>query len=155
MSAIKPTYRELLLELGIGNFNATQVIPYMEIAPATTDPKSPPVIIMVRALQQVLFGMGAYDIQNTGALDAPTAAALARITGSGWERVSWGGNIQSVLGARRLGMRLSSDDVVSNDVVPIKIPMDGFLPDIPGGMLTYGILGIGAYLWYRSSQRRS
>lgn len=148
MTATKMTSRELLLGIGMGQWNITGTIPYMMIAPATTDPKSPQVMEIVRHLQQVLFGMGATDVANTGYLDPSTARALRQLVGPNWERMTWGANISGVLAARRRGQRLSAASlVVPDDSVPVAVggPLD-FLPDVPGGLITYGVIG---YLLFR------
>jgi len=149
---MKQTSRDLLNAIGMGQHNATQAIPYLMIAPATTDPKTPMVINMVRHVQQLLFQMGASDVANTGYLDAPTAAALLQIAGPNWERMTWGANIQALLGARDRGMSLSPSPVATPMPVAVSGPLD-FLPDVPGGIVTYGVVG---YLLYRHfSKRRS
>jgi hypothetical protein len=149
---MKQTSRDLLNAIGMGQHNATQAIPYLMIAPATTDPKTPMVINMIRHVQQQLYQMGATDVVNTGYLDAPTAAALLQTVGPNWERMTWGANIQAVLGARDRGMSLSSPPVAESMPVAVSGPLD-FLPDVPGGIITYGVVG---YLLYRHfSKRRS
>jgi hypothetical protein len=161
MTDTKKNARELLLALGVGHFNATQVIPYLLIAPATTDPKAPQIALLVRHLQQVLFNMGATDVANTGALDLPTARALRLIAGPNWERMTWGSNLQAVLAAAGRGQRLTPapssvpDAISPSTLTPTPVAVSGpldFLPDVPGGLLTYGV---AAYLIYRHFRRRS
>jgi hypothetical protein len=147
---MKQTSRDLLSAIGMGQHNATQAIPYLMIAPATTDPKTPMVINMVRHLQQLLYQMGATDVANTGYLDAPTGAALLQIVGPNWERMTWGANIQALLGARDRGMNLSPPPVAVPMPVAVSDPLD-FLPDVPGGIVTYGL---AAYLLYRHFTKR-
>jgi hypothetical protein len=123
------------------------------IAPATTDPKTPMVINMVRLVQQQLYQMGATDVANTGYLDEPTATALLRVTGPNWERMSWAQNIQAILGAQQRGMSLASPLVSApDDAMPVAVsgPLD-FLPDVPGGLITYGVV---AFLLYRHFTKR-
>lgn len=145
----KMTSRELLTAIGIGQWNATGTIPYLMIAPATTDPKAPQVMELVRHLQQVLFRMGASDVASTGYLDPSTARALRMVAGPNWERMTWGANIQAVLAAARSGQRLTAGsgpaDTSGGGAVAVGGPLD-FLPDVPGGILTYGVVG---YLIYR------
>jgi len=151
---MKQTSRDLLNAIGMGQHNATQAIPYLMIAPATTDPKTPMVINMVRHIQQLLYQMGAIDVANTGYLDAPTAAALLQIAGPNWERMTWGSNIQAILGARDRGMSLSPPPAAATPMpMPVAVsgPLD-FLPDVPGGIVTYGVVG---YLLYRHFKQRS
>jgi hypothetical protein len=155
MSDTKKTARDLLLDLGVGQYNATQSIPYMLIAPATTDPKAAQIIIMVRHLQELLFRMGATDVQNTGYLDAPTARALRQISGENWERMNWGANIAATLNAHKRGQRLTALAAMSAPMggpVAIGGPLD-FLPDVPGGLLTYGVVGYFLYRHFKGARR--
>jgi hypothetical protein len=149
MSESKPTSRELLLAIGIGQWNATGTIPYLMIPTATTDPKSPQVTEIVRHLQRILFGLGATDVGNTGYLDPPTARALRMVAGPDWERMTWAANIQAVLAAQRRGHHLtparSAAPMATSVPVAVGGPLD-FLPDVPGGLFTYGV---AAYLLYR------
>lgn len=152
MTDSKKTSRELLLDIGMGQWNATGTIPYLMIAPATTDPKSPQVMEIVRHLQQVLFTMGA-DVANTGYLDQATANALRQLVGPNWERMTWGANISGVLAARQRGQRLGGMSLTPvDDSVPVAVggPLD-FLPDVPGGLITYGVIG---YLIYRHFKKK-
>jgi hypothetical protein len=149
MSDTKPTSRDLLLAIGIGQWNATGTIPYLMIAPATTDPKSPQVTEIVRHLQQILFRLGATDVADTGYLDQPTARALRTVAGPNWERMPWGANIKAVLAAVRRGQRLTGASAPvapsGGGAVAVGGPLD-FLPDVPGGLVTYGVV---AFLLYR------
>lgn len=146
---MKQTSRDLLTAIGMGHHNATLAIPYLMIAPAITDPKTPLVINMVGLLQQALYQMGATDVANTGRLDPPTARALRMIGGPNWERMSWAQNIQALLGARDRGMRLNAAPTAAapSDAMPVAVsgPLD-FLPDVPGGIFTYAVAG---FLLYR------
>jgi hypothetical protein len=141
--------RELLLALGIGQWNATMIVPYMFIAPATTDPKASQIILLVQHLQHVLYQMGATDVPISGRLDEPTARALERAVGPDWERKTWSANVSTVLTARDSGLSLrappSPSRVTQGTRVAVGGPLD-FLPDVPGGLVTYAA---GAYLLYR------
>ncbi len=97
MSKPTKTARDLLTQLGIGGFNATMIIPYMFIAPATTDPKSAQTILLVQYLQRALYGLGATDVPMSGRLDRETAMALLQVAGPNWERMTWSGNVAAVL----------------------------------------------------------
>jgi hypothetical protein len=146
--------RELLTGIGVGHFNTTLLIPYMFIAPATTDPKSPQTILIVNAVQKTLFDMGATDVPLSGRLDEPTARALAQVTGPNWERTSWGGNIAAILRNKASGVSLRA---LPEDVgQPIGQPVAtgdvlDFLPDVPGGIFTYAVAG---FLLYRHLTRK-
>jgi len=154
---VKPTSRELLKGIGISDHNATTIIQDLMIAPATSDPKSPQIIMLVRALQAVLFSLGATDVQNTGYLDPPTARALRMVAGADWERMSWGANVGAVVSARNIGMHLTPATQMvpptATSGIPVAVggPLD-FLPDVPGGLITYAAAG---YLLYRYLKRRS
>jgi hypothetical protein len=152
----KMTSRELLSVIGMGQWNATGTIPYLMIAPAITDPKAPQVTEIVRHLQQVLFRMGATDVASTGYLDPPTARALRLVAGSNWERMTWGANIQAVVRAMEHGQRLSpaqAQTSASGTPVAVGGPLD-FLPDVPGGLLTYAVTGYLLYRHFRKARTR-
>lgn len=145
--------RVILSGIGMGQFNATMTIPYMMVSPATTDPKSPSVILMVRHIQRALYALGATDVADSGRLDAETAAALNQVVGSGWEGQPWSVTIEAVNNARRRGMRVTPASYPMADGVPVGVggPLD-FLPDVPGGLVTYAVAG---YLLYRHISKRS
>ncbi len=152
MSATSKDVRELLTAIGVGHFNATAIVPFMFISPATTDPKAAQTLIIVGALQRTLFAMGATDVPLSGRLDAATAQALARVAGPDWERMTWAANVAAVVAAKEAGMSLRAPPASQMGVgagagVPVAIggPLD-FLPDVPGGLVTYAV---GAYLLYR------
>lgn len=141
------TSRSLLEAIGVGHFNSTMMIQDMMIAPAVTDPKSPQIILIVRHVQKALHALGASDVPNSGRLDAPTAAALERLVGPDWLRMSWGANIQAIVNAQTMGTRLDVPVREDMDVgMPIAVsgPLD-FLPDLPGGLFTYAVVGYFAY----------
>ncbi len=144
--------RSLLVSLGVGQFNATGVIPFMMFAPGTTDPKSPAVVLLVQHLQRVLFAMGAHDVVENGHLDVPTAHALAHLVGPGWERMTWAQNVAAVLSARERGVRLEHP-VAEHPGMPLAVsgPLD-FLPDVPGGLFTYAIGGF--LLWRHLAKKK-
>jgi hypothetical protein len=151
MSKPSKNARELLTQIGIGHFNATMIMPYMFIAPATTDPKSAQTILMVQAIQRALFGLGAHDVPQSGRLDAPTARALAQVVGPNWERTTWAGNISAVLAARESGLSIAPPEPEPGMPVAVGGPLD-FLPDVPGGLITYAV---GAYFLYRHFTRKA
>lgn len=151
------TVRDQLVELGIGQFSATMVIPYMFIAPATTDPKASQVILLVQALQRLLFRLGATDVMLSGRLDDPTARALEAIVGPEWMATTWSGNVARVLAFRDGGGRLKGPAPESPVRMRVKVPAAGvggaldFLPDVPGGIVTYAV---GGFLLYRALKKR-
>jgi len=142
--------RELLTGLGVGQFNATMIIPYMFIQPMTTDPKSVQTILLVQHIQRELFKLGATDVPESGRLDAPTARALERVTGPDWGRTTWAGNVAAILNAKSSGVSLRAPPDVVGRPIAVGGPLD-FLPDVPGGVFTYAIAG---YLVYRHLARK-
>jgi hypothetical protein len=140
--------RELLKAIGVGNVNASGIIQYAWMAPATTDPRSGPIIIMVQGIQQMLQAMGA-EIRVSGYLDTPTAAALERIVGPQWEQISWAANIGAILAARKAGMSAAPTPAAAPapQVISAQPPMGlfDFLPEVPGGLLTYAVGAVIAW----------
>ncbi len=143
-----PTARALLRAIGIGDFNATMVITYMFIAPATTDPKASPVILLVKHLQTMMRAMGS-KLRVTGYLDNATAAAIEQIAGPGWEQRPWSDTVQAVLNARENGTTWRDDPPPPPNYGPSGMQLGSIsLPDVPGGFLTYGVLAVvGWHLW--------
>lgn len=144
------TGRQMLIDLGIGQFNATMVIPYLWIAPAATDPKASQIILIVEKIQRALDRMGA-NVAITGYVDLPTAKVLSKIAGDRWMTMPWASTISAVLSARDAGLTLEDPEpeiYVPNVGVSGMSGIPGIpgLPDVPGGIVTYGI---AAYLLYR------
>lgn len=135
--------RELLTALGIGQFNATMVIQYMFIAPATTDPKSPSVMMLVKAIQNRLALLG-YAVPQAGYLDRQTANAIESVAGAGWESRMWADTVKVVLAAPR---------ATRARVLPIARSMSG-LPDVPGGKLTYAAAAAAAAYYFLIHKKR-
>ncbi len=132
--------RTLAMSLGIGELQASMVIPYMFMTPATTDPDMPPIHLLVRGLQRGLRDIGG-TMEITGMMDVPTATALRTFTGPNWPGMSWYLLYQTVTRARATGQRIDDAD-------PVAMQGMGFLdlPDPPGGNTTL-ILGFAAF-WY-------
>ncbi len=151
MSDTSMNVRELLTGIGMGQFNATMAIPYMMISPSTTDPKAAQVILMVQHIQRSLYQLGYHDVPDSGELDLATANALLSVTGPNWNVQPWSASVSAIIAARNGGHRARRALAV-DDGVPMAVggPLD-FLPDVPGGLLTYGI---GAYLLYRHLTKR-
>jgi hypothetical protein len=152
MSNESPSIREILAALGMGQFNITMAIPLMLVSPATTDPKSNQVILVVQHIQRALFELGAVDVPVSGQLDEATARALQQVVGPNWERMPWAASVRAIVTARRNGVRIGAPPRMQQPVpVPAAVggPLD-FLPDVPGGLFTYAA---GAYLIYRHLRR--
>ncbi len=151
--------RELVTALGIGQFNATMVVPFMLMAPATTDPKSPAIILLVRALQRQLYAMGS-PLPETGYLDDATAACFERLVGPGWMNRTWSQVAGHVVSARRgrVSLRPHQFPVIVGgghqalaDAPPATGAFD-FLPELPGGTMTY--VAIGGLLYYLHKRKK-
>jgi hypothetical protein len=144
--------RELLKGIGIGDFNATMIIQYMFLAPATTDPKSSPIILTVTHIQKALNDLGA-NIAVTGYLDVPTANAIEAVVGPNWEKVSWASSIGAILDAKQAGMRASAPARAAPAATAVgSYDLLGFLPDVPGGLLTYAVGGLLAWHYLRKKR---
>lgn len=148
----KNTCRNLLLQLGVGDFNATMAIPYMFIAPRALDPAMVQMLIVIQEIQKALASMGAQGIQLNGVLDTATGNALATLVGPEWIAMPFYELVKAVVKAERSGFQFAPADVAPAatptatggilDAIP-----DGLgLPSVPGGALTYGF---GAWLLYK------
>lgn len=105
MSAADHNVRHQLLELGIGDFNATLIIPTMFYGPAQSDPGLTPVKVLVRALQRMMREMGATWVVSSGELDAGSATCLKAIAGPMWAEMPWYELSQKLIDARKAGKR--------------------------------------------------
>lgn len=145
--------RNLLLKLGVGNYNATMIIPYLFTSPMTTDPKSPMIMLLVKHMQKVLNQMGA-GLIVTSYLDRPTAAALTGLFGStNWTAWAWSDVIAGVVQAKANNTKLSEVEPVTTHAIAATGDMPLGLPDVPGGIFTYA--AAGAALWYFLKKKRS
>lgn len=131
--------RELLLSLGMGNYNATLAIQYMFLAPAATDPAMPSIILMTKHLQVGLRSAGASDVAVTGQIDDPTAKALIKLVGPDWNHVTWYALFTAVIDARRTRVLEEQTSNLDLGIIPD-------LPEVPGGMFTWAAAAAAA--WY-------
>lgn len=131
--------RELLLGLGMGNYNATIAIQYMFLAPATTDPAMPSIILMTKHLQLGLRAAGATDVAVTGQIDEPTASALSKLVGPEWNHVTWYALFIAVTNAKRQRTLEERGGRLDLGIIPD-------LPNVPGGMFTWAAAAVAA--WY-------
>lgn len=143
--ADKSTVRGLLLSLGVSDWNANMIIPYMFITPSTTDPSMAQVIVLTRYIQRALIavGGGALGVQITGSLDEPTGNAIAQAMGTNsFLSLPWYEIVTAILNFNDAGLSL-----VPPESSPGPSGVGDFsLPDVPGGAITYGL---GAFaLWY-------
>lgn len=75
-------------------------LPYLWLLPQTSDPDTAGVIEIVRAIQRGLIKIGFGNVRLNGTLDAETAKALRRVSGS-WENKAWIQIINDVLSTMR------------------------------------------------------
>jgi hypothetical protein len=143
--------RHQLLELGVGDFNATMAIPYMLIAPRTSDPAMVQILVVVKKMQEVLRGMGA-RIETSGVLDEPTARVVQQICGPEWLSMPYYEIVRCVLNAKKSGHKFIDNPTVGGSPQATG-DVFGFLPEIPGGAITY-VAGAGLlYLWLKKRKR--
>lgn len=142
--------RALLRAIGVGDFNATQMIQTMFISPRATDPDMPPVILLTKHIQETLQGMGA-QIDVTGVLDDPTADALDQVSSPEWLEDTWGNLVEDVVTAKEQGMTFPQ---VIMDTAAAPAPTGGLsglvdsLPAIPGGGFTYAAGALAAFYYF-------
>jgi len=131
--------RQLLLGLGMGNYNATIAIQYMFVTPAETDPAMPSIILMTKHLQQGLRVAGATNVAATGQIDLPTAAALKDLLGPSWNQIVWYQLFTAVLSAKRQRTLEDRSSELELGLIPD-------LPEVPGGLFTWAAAAVAA--WY-------
>lgn len=140
--------RQMLLDIGIGDFVATQCVQTMMMGPHQTDPDMPPVILITRHVQLCLNSMGA-DIPVSGMIDEDTDRCLQQICGDGYLTRPWWMLVNDVLEAMN-GQR--KFNTTSSPAAPMRIKnqksLGDYLPDVPGGTLTYAAaaLAVGWFL---------
>jgi hypothetical protein len=141
------TARDLLIDLGVGQYNATMLIETLFMAPATTEAASAPVMLLIGHLQEALNSMGC-NLVVTGTINEPTAQALAAVAGPGFLDLSWFKVVRDVVAARKSGHQIKRWVPRPNTAAPVGA-FD--LPDVPGGMLTYAAGGL--LLWHLLSKK--
>lgn len=141
------TTRDLLIDLGVGRFNATMIIQTMMMAPAVTEAASAQVMVLVQHIQMVLRELGA-PVRPSGIVDEPTDLAMQYVAGTNWLHRTWFDVTRMLVAYKKSGKRL---DVASSPAPEAKSMGLFDLPDVPGGIVTYGI---GAYLLYRALKKK-
>ncbi len=140
--------RSILLALGMGDYNATMVIPYLFMAPAQTDPQMAQIILLTEHLQKAMVRMGC-PLRPTGSIDASWAPYMAQVCGSQWYDLPWAEIGRQVLAAAANGKRLRPQGItltVKKSALSGILDAPFGLPAVPGGALTYGV---GAFLLWR------
>jgi len=144
--------RQLLLGLGMGNYNATIAIQFMFLAPSATDPAMASVILMTKHLQIGLRAAGARDVTVTGQIDLATATALRKLVGSEWNHVTWYELFRAVTEAKKRSSLLRSaaiDTSLAKDPglgsIPVLDVIDSAVRPVFGDKSDYVTIGIAAY----------
>lgn len=141
------TVRDLLLSLGMGDLNATLTIRYAFMAPSTTDPSMPPVILLVKHIQQRLVNLGAPGVVVSGRIDNATAGALEQISGNDWLGQPWWQVVTDLLKASAGGFTFQQPSASYGGNTPA--PTGGLgdvIDSYPGGAL--GLAATAAGVWY-------
>ena len=144
--------RDLINSLGVSHFNAAMVIQIFWSNPATTDPKSPGVVMLVEYLQRALIAAGgdAQGVTVNGRIDDATNAALEALV-PGWLFQPWSKVTKAVLDFRDSGGTFKA-----GPVSVVAQPMSGLpmgLPDVPGGLLTYAAAAAVAWHFWKKRKR--
>lgn len=142
--------RQLLLDLGVTPFNATMMVQTVMMAPAITEAASAPVMMLVQHIQMVLRRLGAPGVNPTGIVDHATDQAMSRIVGTNWLHRTWFDVIRMLVDFKRSGRKLTPQAVPDTSMGLFDLNLG--LPDVPGGIVTYGV---GAYFLYRFLKKRS
>jgi hypothetical protein len=131
--------RQMLLELGVGSFNAEMAIQYAFMLPRTVDPYAPGVMILMEALQRGLNKLGC-DLFVDGGLGAETEQCLIAVSGSRWYDKSF---------VQLMGDILTSDPIKKKSQAMgdyIAVGQTTFLGDLFSSGL--GWIGLGFAGWY-------
>lgn len=134
--------RQLLLDLGIGDFNATMILPYLFMGPAQTDPAMAQVQLLTKAIQRQLIVMGATWIKPSGTIDDPTAHCFHALMGPHWNQTTWGELAKAILVAKGNGKKFRRPVGPSQPVQLAGLGSFPEAPSVPGGIITYAVVGV-------------
>ncbi len=150
MSAADNTARAQLLRLGIGDFNATMIVPTMFYGPAQSDPGLTQVKVLLRGMQKAMREMGATWVQASGDFDENTATCLKAVGGPMWTEMPWYELTAKLLAAKDAGKRFERPTPAQGVALH---GFGGILDDItsasPQKMAAYIGIGIAAYYGYK------
>lgn len=146
MSRAALNVREMLLQLGTPPFTATMVIPSVWMTPGTTDPDSPSVIEIIRAIQRGLRKLGYTNVEVLGVLDSFTGAALNQVASPRWMEKAWVQIMDDVLSSMKNPERKAHHIAASMSGMGSYFEYEGFPPGpLPGIVVGTppGPLGLG------------
>lgn len=75
--------RTMLLQAGVGQYNASMLTTQMFLMPRTTDPSAQATMLIVQGVQRLL------GLPATGQADMRTKAALRQFSGPTWTNKTW------------------------------------------------------------------
>ena len=139
--------RQILIAMGMGDFNITGVINFMFWAPATTDGDMPAIIQLVQLIQRRINTLGG-NLSVTGRLDQPTVAALTRALGPTWPKMSWYEICRNLVARTDF---LTRPEPASRGRAQALSGLS-ILPDVPTELLAIGA-GLIAWHFYKKSKR--
>jgi len=141
----------LLRATGVDDYTAQMLVPFMFMAPATTDLDMPSVIEIVRSIQRSLNAIGA-TLDESGELDVQTAALIQQVTGPGWKSVPWYQILEKIVHHADLGGTVTP--VTARAAMGYAGSMGDFaLPAMPGGIWGWAALGGLAYYYFGRKKR--
>jgi hypothetical protein len=146
--------RSLLLALGIGDYNATGIIPYLFMAPAQTDSDMAATVLMVEGIQKALNSMGA-RLPVSGDLDVATVVELKKVVGPDWLPMKWYEIVRRVVRAKNHGFRLVPGTTPAAQQVVQPYNDDGMGMSIDSTSAKVAIAGAaGLVLWLLFGKKR-
>src|SRR5574338_353635 len=134
MSSAPSSVRSELLKLGIGDFNATLIIPMMFMGPAQCYPDLTQMKLLIKALQKQFQAMGATWIVAHGRLDQNTATCIAALVGPRWSEIAWHDIVTALEAAKASGKSFARPSPATG----VELSGMGDLPDVvyaPGDAL--------------------
>lgn len=132
----------LLSAVGVDHYTSQMLVPFMFMAPSTTDLDMPSVIEMIRAIQSSLNAIGG-ELDESGELDLPTAASIQQVTGPGWKSRPWYQIVEAIVYAADHGGK-----IMPARVAPPAMGATIDLPTPPGGILGWAAIAAAVYYFW-------
>lgn len=139
--------RTVLTSMGMGNYDATMVIPYLFLSPAGTDPDMPQIRLLVGYVQRNLRMLGA-NVAVTEVMGEQDGVELSKLTGPNWPGMMWMDICQALLRARSMGTTLRP---VRKRPTPELETVGGLpaIPSLPGPVVAGAAIVAAWYLFIR------